>query len=127
MKGGIPTPEAGEIAKHIGDGRDAGVTETGPVASVRDRVDALNGVSGEVSGGIDHHHRQADAVGDVVEIVSRAAGRFRDPAYVEGVERAIVFYGGIVLRHGDNVDDAVAAIFGGAAHRAVAASRRASL
>ena len=119
MKGRIPTPEAGEIAKHIGDGRDAGIAETRPIASVRDRVDALNRVHSDVGGRIDHDHGQADAIGNIVQIVARPAGRLRDPAYVEGVERSAGFAGGIVFGHGDDVDDGVTATGGSAAHGTV--------
>src|SRR5271169_2933974 len=119
MKWSIPTPEAGEVAKHIGDGRDAGVAETGPVASVRDRVDPLNRIHSDVGVRVDHYDGQADAIRDVEQIVPRAAGRFRDPADVEGVKRSAGLAGRIVFRHGDNVDDAVTATLGGAANRAI--------
>src|SRR5271157_5314729 len=119
MKGGNPTPVSGEIAKYIGDGRDAGIADASLVSRSGHRVDALYGVHREVGVRIDYDHGQADAVGNIVQVVALAAGRWRDPAYVEGVERPAGFAGGIVFRHGDDVDDAVTASRGGAAHGAV--------
>ena len=114
MEGLISAPEAVEIAKHRDDGRNTGIAGAGLKARARNRVDALNGVHGEVIVGIDHDDCKADAVGDVVQV-----GGLIDPADVEGVERSAGLARGIVLWHRDIHEVGVTAGGGCTARRTV--------
>src|SRR5208283_1884212 len=128
---GIPN----EIAKHVNGRRNdlhrgcrgsPGVVGlklcgawTGAVTGVGDAILPLNRENSEISGGIDNLHGNSDAIGNVIQILSRDGGVWGDGANVERVERSARLARGVVLRHGNDVDDGIGAILRRAASGAI--------